>query len=70
MEGFVGFLVGCGITLLITCQTYHLTLNPNQTVQVLNETCLKNTGIKSARIDFDKFDITCKDGAKFTVKRV
>lgn len=46
-----------------------LTLDANQTVKILNETCSVNKGIESVKVDVVEFKIVCKDGARFTIKR-
>jgi hypothetical protein len=45
------------------------TLDANQTVKVLNETCSANKGIDTARVDVSNYIIKCKDGARFSIER-
>lgn len=65
MELLFGFVLGIIVT--ITAVTY--TLDADQTVKLLNETCSVNKGIEKVRVDISEFRFNCKDGAKFNISR-
>lgn len=51
----------------VNCTTFRF--DANDTVKILNEVCSKNGGIEYSKVDIDNWLFTCKDSAKFTVKR-
>lgn len=51
----------------VNCTTFRF--DANDTVKTLNEVCSKNGGIEYSKVDIDNWLFTCKDTAKFTVKR-
>lgn len=66
MEFFVGLTAG----IFFTCIWTFATLDPEQTVKVMTETCASNGGIDGGVVmNFAGFTVDCKDGAEFNIER-
>lgn len=65
MEILITFVLGVFLGVISTV----FTVDANQTVKMLNETCSVNKGIESVKLDVTEFRIVCKDGARFNIKR-
>lgn len=65
MEILITFVLGVFLGVISAV----FTVDANQTVKMLNETCSVNKGIESVKLDVTEFRIVCKDGARFTIKR-
>lgn len=65
MEILITFVLGVFLGVISAV----FTVDANQTVKILNETCSVNKGIESVKLDVTEFRIVCKDGARFNIKR-
>jgi hypothetical protein len=69
MGGFTAWLGCMVIVAFVSVNMTTFRFDANDTVKMLNEVCSKNGGIEYSKVDIDNWMFTCKDGAKFTVKR-
>lgn len=63
------FIIGLVFGILLTIISVWFTLDPAQTLTVLNETCNANKGVETFRVNSSEFQVTCKDTARFVIKR-
>lgn len=69
MGEFTAVMVGIALVVWMSVSVTTFRFDANQTNKMLTETCQKNSGIESSKVDVDNWYFTCKDGAKFQVKR-
>lgn len=65
----MGIIISMLLGIFLGVVSTVFTIDANQTVKMLNETCSVNKGIESVKLDVTEFRIVCKDGARFTIKR-
>lgn len=69
MGEFTAVMVGIALVVWMSVSVTTFRFDANETVKMLNEVCSKNSGIEYSKVDIDNWMFTCKDSAKFTVKR-
>ena len=69
MGEFTAWLVCMAFVAFVSVNVTTFRFDANETVRMLNEVCYKNGGIEYSKVDIDNWIFTCKDSAKFMVKR-
>lgn len=69
MSEFFGCMFILAVVIITTVSNTTFRFDANETVKMLNEVCIKNSGIEFSKIDADSWQFKCKDGASFVVKR-
>lgn len=69
MAEFIATIIGIVFIIYVSVTTTTFRFDANETVKMLTETCSKNGGVEYSKIDSESWYLTCKDSAKFTIKR-
>ena len=69
MGEVAAWVVGMVFVAFVSVNSTTFRFDANDTVKILNEVCSKNGGIEYSQVDIEDWMFTCKDTAKFTIKR-
>lgn len=69
MGEITAWFVCMALVAFVSVNSTTFRFDANETSKMLTEVCSKNGGVEYSKVDIDNWLFTCKDTAKFTVKR-